>query len=329
MDGLWYAIRPFLDTDFEAIARLAREMDPEHSGTAEEFRHWDEVQNLERDHLNLKSVAEERRTREVVGWGSLTQPTFNFDPRRFWIWTAVAPGHRQRGIGTELFSRMEQEARVRNGIGLWADTGETDPAGIRFFERKGFRILRKSWLSRLDLGNLDLSAIPDRSASLEREGFRFTTLTEEGATSLEVRRKLCRLCQLSRADIPRIGQFHPASFEEFVATEIETPRSMTEGIFLACHGANIVGTSTLERDLARPDTLWVGYTGTDPDFRGRGIATEVKRRATLFAQERGFRFLIAGNDSLNHPILAINQRFGFRPETVWVQGEKSWATSPQ
>jgi len=85
--------------------------------------------------------------------------------------------------------------------------------------------------------------------------------------------------------------------------------------------------SSLERDLARPDTLRVGYTGTHPDFRGRGIGTELKRRAAHFARGRGFRYLIAGNDSLNGPILAINRRLGFRPETVWIQGEKSLVVS--
>jgi len=322
MDRSVYSIRPFLDADFEAEARIDREVDPEHAATVEELRHWNEILSLEPDRANLRFAVEETATGQVVGYGNLAQPSFNYDPHRFWSWVAVAPAHQRRGIGAELFSRLEEEALARNGLGMWGNTREEDPAGVRFLEQRGFRILHKIWLSRLDLTTLDLSAVPDRSSSLTREGIRFSTLAEEGATSAETRQSLYRLCELSGADVPRIGSFHPVSYEEFVAIDLESPGAIPEAIFLACQGTEVVGMSSLEKDLARPDTVRIGYTGTHPEFRGRGIGTELKRRGVLFAHERGFRFLITGNDSLNQPILAINQRFGFRPETVWIQGEK-------
>jgi hypothetical protein len=190
MDRSRYSIRPFLDTEFESMARLARELDPEHAGTAGEFRHWDELTNLKRDHVNLKVVAEERGTGEFVGWGSLAPPLYKFDLSRFWSWVAVALGHRQRGIRGELFALLEGEALARNGLGVWGNTMETDPAGVRFLQQGGFRILRKVWRSRLDLTTLDLSTIPDWSSSLEGEGIRFSTLAEKGATSPETLRGL-------------------------------------------------------------------------------------------------------------------------------------------
>ncbi|MGP8074477.1 MAG: N-acetyltransferase family protein [Thermoplasmata archaeon] len=317
-----YSIRPFVDVDFDAEARIDREIDPAHAPTVEELRHWDEILNLERGRTNIRLAAEMQSTGEVVGYGSLAQPAFNYDPRRFWIWVAVAPGHRRRGIGAELYSRLEGEARARRGLGLWSDAREEDLAGVQFLDRQGFQIRRKIWLSRVDLATMDLSAIPDRSASLTRDGFRLSTLAEEGATSTEVRQSLYGLSQRSAADIPRLGAFHALSFEEFVALHFESPGFMAEGTFLACKGREIVGMSSLERELARPDTVHIGYTGTLPECRGRGIGTELKRRASLFARQEGFRFLVTGNDSMNRPILAINQRFGFRPETVWIQGEK-------
>lgn len=327
MDLAGYSIRPYVDTDVEAEVRIDREMDPEHAPTAEELRHWNGLLLIERDRVNLKFAVEERATGEVVAYGSLAQPSFNYDPRRFWIWVAVRPAHRRRGIGSQIYTHLEGEAVARNGLGLWGNTREEDPAGVRFLEGRGFRILRKGWQSRLDLTTLNLSEIPDRAARLEREGFRFVTLAEEGATSLEVRRRLYRLCQICDADVPHLGPFHPVSFEEFVAIDLDSPGAMPEGVFLARKDAEIVGMSSLERDLARPDTLRVGYTGTMPEFRGHGLATELKRRAVHFARERGFRFLVTHNDSMNRPIWAINQRLGFRQETVWIQGEKPLVAS--
>jgi len=327
MDRSAYLVRPFVDSDFEAEVRIDREIDPEHAFTVEEVRHWNEILNLEPDHANVKFAVEERQTGEAVGYGSLAQPSFNYDPRWFWIWVAVGPAHRRRGIGTELFARLEAEALARNGLGFWGSTREQDADGVRFLERRGFRVLRKIWQSRLDLSELDFSAVPDRSIPLAREGFRLSTLAEEGSTSPEIRQRLYRLSQISAADIPRLGTFHPVSFDEFVALDLDAPGSMPEGLFLACKGTEVVGMSSLERALARPDTVQVGYTGTHPEFRGRGIGTELKRRAALFARQSGFRFLLTGNDSLNRAILKINHRFGFRPDTVWIQGDKSLAPS--
>jgi mycothiol synthase len=328
MDRGRFTIRPLVDADFEAVARLAAVTDPKHAGTPEEFRHWDRLLNLERGHLNLKVVAEDGATQAFLGWGSLAQPSFNFDPVRFWIWVAVFPEHRRQGVGAALFAHLVDEARGRKGVALWGNAMESDPAGVRFFASHGFPLTRKVWTSRLDVTQADLGSIPDRTAHLGKEGIRLSTLAAEGATSLEVRRRLHRLTELSGLDAPRMGGHHPASYEEFVALDLETPGAMPEGIFLALKGDDIVGMSSLMRDLARPDTLRVGYTGTHPEYRGRGIATELKRRSALLARDLGIRFLLTGNDSQNRRMLSINQRFGFRPETVWLQGELSLSSVP-
>jgi mycothiol synthase len=328
VDRSVYSIRPFLASDFEGVARLQRELDPEHAATAEEIRHWDHLLNLEPDHLNLKFTVERVGTGELVGEGSPTQPSFNYDPRRYWIWVGVAPAHRRKGIGAEVFSLLESEARARNALGLWGNTRESDLGGVRFLQSRGFRILRRLWLSRLELPNIDLSSVPDRTASLERDGIRFTTLAEVGRALPEARQRLYHLSQLSAADIPRVGTYRPISFDEFVALELEAPGTIPEAIFLACKDSEIVGMTTLERELSPPTTLRVGFTGIHPNYRGRGIATELKLRAIRFARQLNMRYLVTGNDSMNRPILAINQKLGFRPETIWIQGEKSMPGDP-
>ncbi|MGB6500304.1 MAG: GNAT family N-acetyltransferase [Thermoplasmata archaeon] len=317
-----YSIRPAVDADFEAEARIHREFDAAHAPTVPELRHWDEILRLDPSHANLRFAVEQRATGLVVAYGSLAQPSFNFDPDRYWIWVAVAPGHRRRGIGAGLYAQIEAEARSRHALGLWAATCESYPDGVRFLDRRGFTVRRKIWESRIDLMELDLSNVRDGSSSPRLEGLRLTTLAEEGADSPEIRRSVYDLTRASGADIPRLGNFHPFSFEEFVAIDIESPGAVPEGFFLACKGKQVVGMSSLEKDLARLDTVKVGYTGTLPEFRGRGIATELKRRATMYAASRGYRYLVTGNDSSNERIITINRRFGFRPDVVWLQGEK-------
>jgi GNAT superfamily N-acetyltransferase len=319
-----YAIRPFLETDYEAEARIDREANPDFSATPEEIRHWDDLQKLESEHFNLKLAVEKLDTQETVGYGSLTQPSFNYDPQWYWVWVGVARAHRSMGIGADLYDRLEGVVRARGGLGMWGTARDGDGVGIPFLERRGFRVVQKHWQSRLDLASPDLTGILARSPPADFEGIRFSTLAEEGATSPDIQRKIHQICELTGRDAPRPGRYHSFSFEEFVAMDIEGPGSIAEGLFLAWKGAELVGVSTVERDLGRPDTLRVGFTGTHPALRKRGIGTHLKRRAIEYAREHNYRYLVTANNSLNQPILAINRRFGFLPETTWAQCEKEF-----
>ncbi len=70
----------------------------------------------------------------------------------------------------------------------------------------------------------------------------------------------------------------------------------------------------------------------DPDFQGRGVATELLRRLTLDAVARGVTDLTLEVRSTNTPALALYRRFGFGPVGVrkgyYVDGEDAlimWA----
>jgi mycothiol synthase len=278
-------------------------------------------------HLNLKLAVELCGSGAAVAYGALQHTAFNFHPQKISISAVVDPTFQRQGIGTELYSRLEREAVARGAVCLWSSVLESDPRGIRFFERNGFSPLRRSWFSRLDLAKIDPQGFTDRSESLTRRGIRFTTLSAEGRDRPEVRDRLFRLSLLVSEDVPRLGDYTPVSFEQFAGYDLEGPGVLPEAYFLACEGAEYVGMSSLERELARPDTLRVGFTGTDPQCRGRGIASELKRRAVEYARDHAYRFLETYNDSLNRSIWAINEKLGFRQETTWVHGEKSMIAS--
>ena len=328
MDRTKYAVRPFVDADFEAAARISTALEPRLPQSAAEIRHWDEVLATEPGRLNRKLAVEETSSREVVAWGSLTHTVFNYHPDKFWIQVDVLPVHQARGIGSEVYALLEREAVERRAVCLWASAREGDPPTERFLQRRGFTPVRKVWLSRLNLVDLDLSKFPDRSRELSEQGIRITTLAEEGAKRPEVRKRLYRLGQITSKDVPRLGDYTPVTFEEFIAVDVDGPKAIPEATFIAIHGDEYVAWSTLERELGSPDSIGVGFTGTLPQFRGRGIASELKRRAVEYARAHGYQSLITGNDSSNKPIGAINEKLGFRPEIVWVNSEKA-LTAPE
>ncbi len=323
MDRGLFAVRPFVATDYEAEARLDAQTDPGFTRTAEEIRHWQESESAIPGHHRSMLVAEERRSGAVVAYGELAHTSFDFHPQKYWIAAVVDPAFWGRGIGSALYGTLESEAVARRALCLWSSVREDDVPAVRFFERHGFRTVRKTWRSRLDLATYNPSALPDRSKELAEAGIRFTTLAAEGSDRPDVRRRTYELSRAASKDVPRLGEYTPISFEQFVQIEIETPAALPEAFFLAAHGDRYVGHTTLQRELLRPDSLHVGFTGTHPDFRGRGIASELKRTAVEYARGRGARYLVTYNDSLNRPMWAINEKLGFRRQVTWLMGEKA------
>jgi len=321
-----YVVREFAPSDYDAIARIGQRIAPELANSAEEVRHfWEAFAAPHLDQLRL--VAEDPVERAVVGWGSLEQRPFNHEPGKYWIEVVVDPDHRHHGLGRRLYDRLEGEAVRRGARGLWATARVEDPPGLAFFERRGFVEQRQVWRSQLDLADANLAVLADRSDALARAGIRFTTLAEEGADRDDVRRRWHAVQSAAGQDVPTLGSHNVVSYEQFLRIEFDDPGLLPEATFFAESEGRYVGVTSLYRVRRRPDQVHVGFTGVLPEFRGQGIAVELKRRSILFAREHGYRTMRTSNDSLNRPIRSINERLGFRRVETQVHGEKSLGPS--
>jgi len=311
MDAKRYRLRPFEDGDYEALGRLQTERYPELPTTAHEEREWDETLARARV-VNEKWVVEDHATREIVAVAALYHALYSFDPHKFWVLVLVGHRHTRQGIGRALASLLYAEAVDHRALCFWTNVRKDDERSHRFAAQQGFRTLRTTWMSVLDLsGPASPSPGNERSEQLTREGIRFTTLAEEGPRRPEVRHRLYELWTEASRDVPRMGEYVPVSFEQFEA-EIDRVAIVPEAFFLAGHGDSYVASSHLERDLAESDALMVGFTATRAAFRGRGLATELKQQSIDYARSHGIRRLKTFNDSANDGILRINEKLGFR-----------------
>ena len=112
------------------------------------------------------------------------------------------------------------------------------------------------------------------------------------------------------------------TFEQFLDVTFRHPAFLPEATMVARVGDRYVSETSLETVPGEGDTLHIGYTGTLREFRGQGLATELKHRAIGYAKAHGYRYVTTDNDSLNTPILRINQALGFRIERTTIRGEK-------
>jgi RimJ/RimL family protein N-acetyltransferase len=275
--------------------------------------------------VDEKWVVEERATRSVVAVGSMSHSPFSFHPHKFWVYVIVDPAHQGRGVGRSLAALLESEAAAHRAVCFWANVRTDDPRSLEFARRMGFVEVRRLWMSTLDLSRTDLPSPPLPSRPSNLEGIRFTTLAEEGPQRPEVHRRLFDLLTEASRDVPRMGEFTPISFEQFEGS-FSNPGFLPEGTFLAADGETYVAMTDFERNLGEKDSLRVGFTGTRAAYRGRGIATELKRRAFEFARSQGIRNLRTMNDSLNLGMWAINEKQGFRRTVQWICHERQLAS---
>ncbi len=322
-----YRLRPLEDNDVPALARIFTEQLPEQSMTAEEYRYI--LTSLRAPpQITYEVVAEAPETREVVAVAELRTRSSAFDPRRFWAGILVDPAHEGRGLGRRLAEHLIAEARARDAWCLVTDVRADRPRHLRFFERSGFVERRRTWQSRLDVSRPTPGAVSDRTEALRSEGIECTTLAELGSDRPEVRERLYQLHAAASADVPRMGTYTPEAREDFFQWTFASPGFLPEAYFLAVRDDTYVGLSNLESTRGEPGVLMQVFTGTRPEWRGRGIATELKRRGIEYARTHGYREIRTHNDTTNAPIWAINRHLGFAKHLEFVVGDLSLGPRP-
>lgn len=315
-----FALRPLEESDYEAMSRVQGRRYPDHPVSSKEFRQWNRI--LDGTHIFHHWLAVEKSTNgELVGWGAVYNHPWTYDRDKYSMEVVIDPAFQGRGLGRCVYWELERVARGRKAVALWATVRANDERSVRFFSRCGFGERRRGWTSRLSLSSVPRSS-PGSSGPWEGTGVIFTTIAEEGSERRDVQERLFRLQAQAGRDVPSLGRPTPPSFDQFLEATFRSPGFIPEGVFVARVGDRYVSMTTLSKLPQELDTLHVDFTGTLREFRGKGLAGEVKRRSVDFAKTRGYQYLRTENDSQNAPIWAINERLGFRTERVFIHGEK-------
>jgi mycothiol synthase len=114
------------------------------------------------------------------------------------------------------------------------------------------------------------------------------------------------------------------TLDEFLARDVHRPGIPVDAFFVALDEGQgeVVGYANL---MFVPGSTTVAYhdmTAVRRAWRGRGIATDLKRATIGWAIEHGLEALETGNDEENAPMRAVNRRLGYRPipDVIGLQG---------
>lgn len=229
----------------------------------------------------------------------------------FMLTVAVDERAQGQGIGKELFAAVHSEVKTLGGTQLVALLRETHPRARKFFADRGFRLamsLRESWL--------ELASVPEKSVPIP-DGYNLLRWSEL-EDSPENRERFFQMYLRMDADEPT-GQLIGLNDRAMVERTTFDPESTDpELLFILEHNGEWVAHHQLVQIV---DGDWteatIPFTGTLPEYRRRGLAKMLKELGVQEVRKKGTKRLLTNNNSLNAPMIAINEKQGFKDEPGW------------
>ena len=277
--------------DRDAAAVLALRLEADDSSVLSEagWLHY-------RRHLNpreraLGLVAEVEGA--VVGMGNAGLNITTTTPGAAWLNVRVTSSHRRQGIGSELHAAL---------LAHLAEIGATNATSFIRWTEEGERWASARGWKRLLTGPLiarNLDDVPEPSLP---PGFTCVSIGE-----FDQPEAVFELTRLAMLDEPRPVPLDDFRYEDWL-NEWNDPEHDRYASALVLHGDLPVAFAYV--NVAGDRAAHAG-TGTNPEYRGRGLATAAKRFALRALAAEGVTRITTSNAEENAAMRAINRRLGF------------------
>lgn len=286
--------------DLAAIARIVNVATPDNPTSVDDLRWSDATYPGEARFLAERAGA-------PIGAATAGR-IYMYPPEYPALWGSVnvLPPERRRGIGSALLRAISEHTRSAGKAALHISVSEGRPEGLAFLRRFGFVEYERSKTLRLDLAGMAPPIIePPMGLALTSLAQRPELVPGVHAVALE-----------AFADIPGGGgPIAAGDLAEFRARDVDRPSIPPGGFAVAIEIVTdrVVGWASLLVLPGPSNVAWHDMTAVARDWRGRGVATVLKRATIAWALEHGLVALETGNDDNNAPMRAANARLGYRP----------------
>jgi mycothiol synthase len=204
----------------------------------------------------------------------------------------VLAGHRRTGVGSALLRALAEHC---GDLGLSpVVAGVDDEGSLAFAERHGF-------------------------VEVDREVEQVRTVRDEptptdlpdGVEVIEASRRP----DLWAASYETFGKEVLADFALYTPLQISAEQWSTtwsgDPMFLATYDGEVIGCAGLNRDTDRPERAENALTAVRRTWRGRGIASHLKRRTLHWAALHGLEEIYTWTQVGNEPMRRLNEHLGY------------------
>lgn len=293
-------IRRARGDELEEFVRVFDLLWPNHLGLAELRRDLELMPEKQRMSLWFATEGGEK-----VGVARLYRLLGAFHPQKWFGEFGVLPEYRGKGIGTRFYENLMACLAAEDALQITGRVRDDDPYSIVFLERRGFYETKRDFESVLDLTLLSdevLDTLDNRS---------FDIRTAKGADCERFRHQWHELFEEVRKDIPRDEPPTAFTFDEFAEIFLVDEEFLWDVSMFAFDADKLIG-YTLIYEMDNRGVLFQALTAVDKDYRGRGLAKALKSRAMRRAKEKGITEVHCDNDTRNAPMIAINERLGYK-----------------
>jgi RimJ/RimL family protein N-acetyltransferase len=228
-------------------------------------------------------------------------------PGRANVIAFVPAAGRCRGVGAALADAGE--AHVRDALGGAGAVGSwvaDDPGSKAFAERRGY--------ARLEA--VEFRAVPLADAPLPGPAPPAGVTLRPGTAFEADPRPIYELELQAARDVPSNVGAADTPYDSWLGHSWRRPdidRSLSTVVLVD----GVPAAYTIAQTDGG-DRYWSSMTGTGGAFRGRGLATLAKLDSLRRARDAGYRIAYTANDATNGPMIAVNEKLGYRhAATQW------------
>lgn len=228
---------------------------------------------------------------------------------------------RDKDLLKSLWHWISEQGEADASELLVAYAAEDEPEVLDALLATGYARARAEKVWELDLNQRGARIITEAREAREimaPAGITFTTLADWRDPS--ALKKLFVLVDRTVQDVPHSVSIPPERVEDF-EERMNSPERPHDRVWIACHGDQPVALSFLRFPPVR-GPVWTGFTCTDRQYRGRGIARAVKLQGLAQAAQLGVSFVYTDNDTENAPMLHINERLGYHLRPGFIEHHK-------
>jgi GNAT superfamily N-acetyltransferase len=314
-----FRLRDFRIEDLAALTDALNATYPDEPTTLEEQEHWERVYPADNPRLRLSAESE---AGEFIGMGQCQNPFWLDAPGVYNAYAVVAPAWRHRGVGRALFARLEPFAVSQGAARLHVpDCREDITDSIRFLNSAGYSNIGVRFEQKLDLIAFDETPFAAVFQRVAEGGYTLTTLAAERAVRADADQALYAVADAVSPEVPLPGDVRiRLTYNDFVQSTLEGPNTDPAGILIAKQSESYVALTAVTVPEDGPSITNATYVL--PAHRRHGLALALKLLSFRFLRTRGYAEARTHNDTVNPPILRLNERLGYRRLPGWLVWEK-------